>query len=201
MPPGPAPYGGPAPLAMNGYPGAPAAPALASPPIGRKAAQGGPSLVAIGAIAFLLIGGVVSLFFVVRSHAASSDKPIPTVDVPAPAAVAGEVPDGGVAPAPTDPPPVDTTTPPPPTYPTQVQGNPPTAAHPTATTTAAHPATTTTVPHPATTTTATKPPVPATVTKPQPPPPKPTAAKPAATAPTRPTPTVPRPAVKIPHRR
>ena len=92
MPGGAAPYGMAGPGAYGG-PAGPApgvAPAIGAPPPGRNATKGGLSMAAIGAIAFLVIGGGVTTVFVVRSRMDSSDKPIPTVDVPAPAAVAGE---------------------------------------------------------------------------------------------------------------
>jgi hypothetical protein len=139
--------GGPPPVVPYGPPPAPAK------------SGGGMSLVAIGALAFVLIGGGMTAFFVVRARSAADDKPIPTVDVSTAIASPAEPP-GEIPPTPEAPPDI------PAALPTVTQV--PTAAPPKPTTPAPQP----TTPAPRQTKT---PPPKATATTP-PPTPTPTAA-------------------------
>ena len=93
------------------------------PPPARSRRRGrgqGASLVAIGAVSFLVIGSAVTAVAVLNGPSSSDDKPMPTVDVPAPSNVP---PDPGAAsadpPAATDPPPA-----PVPSYRTAPRGTP-----------------------------------------------------------------------------
>lgn len=85
-------YGAPSPYDASPYGAAvpgfnpPQAYPMTPPPPparGRRRSQGGPSLAVIGAVSFVIIGGVTTAV-AIGSRPSGDDKPIPTVAIPAP---------------------------------------------------------------------------------------------------------------------
>jgi hypothetical protein len=153
-----APPGGPTPPtvgyntpAPNPY-GAPPPPAYPAPPPRVAAgATAGPPMILIGVAAFVVIGGLTTFLALRgRSSGESSDKPIPTLDVPPVATVPSDPgPGAGTGADPTEPPPAD-----PPTVAPPAAAAP---AHPTPKPTATAPKATTPTPTATTKSTATAP--------------------------------------------